>query len=303
LTAPMDGVHDEWRATSAPFHIKGMANYFNVFDDLFGDAYFTPITMMDVFYAQEAGDAPVYQGNLLKPSETKSKPRVTFNGNKDVLYSLVMSTPDCHLTENNAEYLHWMVGNIPGSDVSKGTEICDYLQPFPPRGVGYCRYIFVLYRQEKVIDFGKHKRPTDCKNLAERTFSTLDFYREFQDVMTPCGLAFFQSNWDSSLTDFFHKVLDMKEPWFEYDFPLPTLPPQLWFPDGKPFNMYLDKYKDQHQLGKELLLEKLKEVHPFEKPPPPLKYPDIFPIPNDTPTWLKDDIKRRRMRIGKWKYM
>lgn len=98
-------------------------------------------------------------------------------------------------------------GNIPENDVSKGVEICDYLQPFPPRGLGYCRYIFVLYRQEKVIDFSDFKRSPNTKNLTERTFSTLDFYRQLQDVMTPCGLAFFQSNWDGSVTSFFHNVL------------------------------------------------------------------------------------------------
>jgi len=303
LTAPMDGVYQEWGATSAPFQIQNTAEYYNVFDDLFGSAYFTPINMLNIRYDQGDADALVFQGNLLKPAETSKKPIVTFNGVNDALYTLVLTTPDCHLTEEKAEYLHWMIGNIPGSDVSKGTEICDYLQPFPPRGIGYCRYVFVLYRQEKVIDFSNYKRPENCKNLAARTFSTYQFYRDLQDLMTPCGLAFFQSNWDSSLTDFFHNVLEMKEPWFEYDFPVNTLPPQCWIPWYKPFNLYLDKYKHPQELGKELLLEKLKEVHPFEKPPPPLKYPLAVPLDISNPAWLNDDIKRRRLRQGKWKYM
>jgi hypothetical protein len=33
------------------------------------------------------------------------------------------------------------------------------------------------------------------------------FYKEFQDYITPAGLSFFQSDWDISLTDFFHKTL------------------------------------------------------------------------------------------------
>ncbi|ODM94651.1 39S ribosomal protein L38, mitochondrial [Orchesella cincta] len=303
LTAPMDGVYQEWCATSAPFHIQETAEYFNVFDDLFGSAYFTPINMLDIRYDQGDLDALVHQGNLLQPSETSRKPTVTYNGLNDALYTLVLTTPDCHLTEEKAEYLHWMIGNIPGNDVSKGAEICDYLQPFPPRGIGFCRYVFVLYRQEKVIDFSKYKRPENCKNLAARTFSTYEFYRDLQDLMTPCGLAFFQAKWDSTLTDFFHNVLEMKEPWFEYDFPVHTLPPQKWIPFRKPFNLYLDKYKHPKELGEELLLEKLKEVHPFEKPPPPLKYPQSIPLPRGNPSWLNDDIKRRRARTGKWKYM
>lgn len=43
--------------------------------------------------------------------------------------------------------------------------------------------------------------------LSDRTFSTYDFYRDRQDDITPAGLAFFQSDWDKSLKDFYHNVL------------------------------------------------------------------------------------------------
>lgn len=43
--------------------------------------------------------------------------------------------------------------------------------------------------------------------LADRTFKTLDFYREFQDNLTPAGLAFFQADWDDSVQKFYHKTL------------------------------------------------------------------------------------------------
>ena len=66
-----------------------------------------------------------------------------------------MSNPDGHFTDDNAEYLHWMVGNIP-CDGSFGTEetdiarlgenICPYLQPFPPYGTGFHRFVFILYK-------------------------------------------------------------------------------------------------------------------------------------------------------------
>lgn len=51
-------------------------------------------------------------------------------------------------------------GNIPGSDVKKGEVIFDYLQPFPPHGTGYHRYVFVLYKQDKRIDYSKLKKPS-----------------------------------------------------------------------------------------------------------------------------------------------
>lgn len=97
--------------------------------------------------------------------------------------------------------------------------------------------------------------------------------------------------------------IDMKEPVFEYDFPPAVLKPQKWFPVRKPFNLYMDKYKDPKDLQKELLIEKLKETHPFKPPPPPPKYPLAHKVPKSNPSWLNDDIKRRRVREGKWKFM
>jgi len=95
----------------------------------------------------------------------------------------------------------------------------------------------------------------------------------------------------------------MQEPCFEYDFKPIELKAQKWFPKRKPFNLYMDRYKDPKQLQKELLLEKLKERHPFRPPPTPPKYPMAHRIPQSYPSWLIDDIKRKRVKEGKYKYM
>lgn len=90
--------------------------------------------------------------------------------------------------------------------MSKGETIAEYLQPFPPKGTGYHRHIFILYKQTKKLDFTNLKKPNSF-NLTDRTFSTLDFYRERQDDLTPAGLAFFQSDWDTSLLRFYNDSL------------------------------------------------------------------------------------------------
>ncbi|XP_064122551.1 large ribosomal subunit protein mL38-like [Macrobrachium nipponense] len=71
--------------------------------------------------------------------------------------------------------------------------------------------------------------------LRERTFSTLDFYHELQDEITPAGVAWFQSDWDSTLTNVFHKKLNMREPIYEYDFPPPYITAEKYFPVKKAF--------------------------------------------------------------------
>jgi large subunit ribosomal protein L38 len=47
-------------------------------------------------------------------------------------------------------------------------------------------------------------------NVEERTFNTFRFYSEHQESLTPAGLAFFQSDYDQTLRNFFHNVLNMK---------------------------------------------------------------------------------------------
>lgn len=49
-------------------------------------------------------------------------------------------------------------GNIPGNNIEKGETLVEYLQPFPPKGTGYHRHIFVLYKQDKKIDFSTYKK-------------------------------------------------------------------------------------------------------------------------------------------------
>ena len=76
--------------------------------------------------------------------------------------------------------------------------------------------LFVIF-QASEIDCTKYKQSEEYL-LNERTFSTNQFYIENSENIKPAGLAFFQSDWDESLTDFFHHKLNMKEPRFEYDF-------------------------------------------------------------------------------------
>lgn len=61
-------------------------------------------------------------GNIIKPSDASNTPAVGFElpphlfenesggSPEDSLWTLVMTNPDGHFVDENAEYLHWMVG-------------------------------------------------------------------------------------------------------------------------------------------------------------------------------------------------
>ncbi|NXY22863.1 RM38 protein, partial [Atrichornis clamosus] len=244
---PLDDVRAEWEKTSGPFHKQRVAEHCGVFRDLFKGATFTPWVALRVQYSQEDEHlVPVYYGNMVTPSEASSAPAVSYEADKGSLWTLLLTNPDGHLRDADSEYLHWLVTNIQGNDIKSGEEMCHYLPPFPARGTGYHRFIFLLFKQHCPIDFSQDARPTPCHSLKMRTFSTFDFYRKHEDAMTPAGLAFFQCQWDSSVTSTFHQLLNMREPVFEFVRPPVFHPPQVKFPRHQPLR-YLDRYRDTEE--------------------------------------------------------
>lgn len=90
----------------------------------------------------------------------------------------------------------------------------------------------------------------------------------------------------------------MKEPRYEYDFPKEFRRTQEWFPLRKPFNIYMDKYRDPKQIAKEFLERKLAETDPFDGPARPLRFPNAHAI-KGVPSWWKTEIKKARLGMGR----
>ncbi|XP_069510838.1 large ribosomal subunit protein mL38 isoform X2 [Ambystoma mexicanum] len=247
LQIPLHDVRAEWERTSGPLHLQRVAEHYGIYRDLFDSATFVPRVPLRIEYSQNQEWAmPVYHGNVVTPSEALNPPQVSFDADEGSLWTLLLTNPDGHLRETHLEYVHWLVGNIPGNQILSGEEVCHYFPPFPAKGTGHHRHIFILFKQDHRIDFRDDVRPTPCHSLRMRTFKTLDFYRKHQDDMTPAGLAFFQCQWEESVTYIYHKLLNMKEPIFEFEHPPEYHPPQVKYPHGQPLR-YLDRYRDSEE--------------------------------------------------------
>lgn len=324
LEVDLSKVREEWIGSGEAFtDLFNAAELYGIYEDLYKHAYFHPCLMLDIAYRGEDDlTTPVYRGNIVKPSEALAAPEVSWASSDDSLWCLVMTGLDTHFHEEGSEYIHWMVGNIRGGDISKGDEVVSYLPPFPPFGTGYHRHAFVMYRQEHVIDLEAFRLKAGPTQLQERTFSSFDFYSKLQDEVTPAGLAFFQSDYDSSLRNFFHNVLEMKEPRYEYEFPEPFI--KSWYnfygPNTKAtgFDEFLDRHRDPKEIEMEVLETKLKHTHPFEgNTNAYIKYPgaheneleETFAPPpggkklnpqqsNKIPQWRRNKIQRQRLKEG-----
>jgi len=299
LKIDLEEVKKEYRKEQFLLHVKQTAAHYGIWRDLFNGAFFLPVNELSVLYdLDEEYVNPVYHGNRLTPSEAGAAPTVEINraDDDDSLWTLIMTNPDGHLQDNEQEYLHWMVGNIPGGDVSKGEVLCDYLRPFPAKGTGFHRHVFLLFKQKKLLDLSSTERREST--LAARTFKTIDFYRKYEEDLVPQGLAFFQSEWDESVREVYHNVLNMKEPEFEFWQPPPYIAKQKMYPGKEPFNRYFDRYRDKKEVAEEVVKEKLKLISPNKPYEPPFKWPHVAHRVNKgyKPTWLtrKEELMLRR---------
>lgn len=80
--------------------------------------------MLEVIYEN---DTKVALGNELTPSQTKNYPKVKWNGDSDAYYTLLMIDPDApnRYTPVLSQVEHWLVVNIPGTQINKGKLIDD----------------------------------------------------------------------------------------------------------------------------------------------------------------------------------
>ena len=106
---------------------------------------------------------------FLSPKETSVEPSVSFPADTNKLYILVMYDPDAVV----GNYIHWLVTNIPGSNINGGKNIFEYNGPAPPKNSGTHHYIFKIYEQltNNTINNNTINNNTINNNIINRTIS------------------------------------------------------------------------------------------------------------------------------------
>lgn len=136
----------------------------------------------------------VNQGNELKPSQAQKQPStISWPSEDGALYTLIMSDPDAPSRENPTwgEWMHWLVGNIPGTDLASGKVLFGYMPPGPPKGTGPHRYILTVYKQPGQIDFNQETVPSGSRD-GRPNFSTKKFVDKW-NLGKPMAGNFFQA--------------------------------------------------------------------------------------------------------------
>ncbi|XP_046546096.1 uncharacterized protein LOC124256179 [Haliotis rubra] len=102
-------------------------------------------------------------------------PEVTL---RDKQYTLLMYDPSPELGQTEQKsYIHWMIVNIQGTDITSGDEVYDWLLPLTSRLNEL--YLFVLFEQTTPVNptTARSFAATDCRPVSRCKFRAGDFIR------------------------------------------------------------------------------------------------------------------------------
>lgn len=146
------------------------------------------------------------KGVELTPTQVKKQPIVEWKSEADTFYTLIMTDPDAPSRSDPKmrEWHHWLVGNIPGNDISKGEVLSQYVGSGPPKGTGLHRYITFVFKQPMKLEFDEPRLSNKSAN-GRANFSTKNFVKKYS-LGAPIAGNFYQAEWDEYVPEL-HKQL------------------------------------------------------------------------------------------------
>ncbi|XP_059622195.1 protein D3-like [Phlebotomus argentipes] len=142
-------------------------------------------------------DAEANYGNELTPTEVKDEPIVTWESDPEDLYTLLLVGLDAPTRAEPSlrAIKHWLVGNIPGNDLSEGETLAEYIGSGPLEDTGLHRYVFLVFKQPNgKIDFSEEEKCAKNVIKCRLSFSTNEFAGKYS--LELFGGNFYQAQFD-----------------------------------------------------------------------------------------------------------
>ncbi|XP_055303784.1 protein D2-like isoform X2 [Sitodiplosis mosellana] len=96
----------------------------------------------------------------------------------------------------NREFRHWLVVNIPGNDVQKGDEVIGFIGSGPPKGTGFHRYVYLVYKQPNGIIQHNEPRSTNRSGANRAKTSASEFAQRY-NLGAPEFGNFYEAQYDA----------------------------------------------------------------------------------------------------------
>lgn len=137
-------------------------------------------------------------GCELKPEQVKCQPeKINFKAESGAFYTIYMGDPDApsKCDPKDREWQHFLVGNVPGTDICKGDVLTEYIGALPPKGTDLHRYVYLAFKQCEKVCF-KEKKINNKTISGRGKFSIRDFAKKYK-LGEPVAGTFFLAQWES----------------------------------------------------------------------------------------------------------
>lgn len=130
----------------------------------------------------------IVKSQYLTPTQTKNQPLVSgFEQTNNNYYTLIMYDPDT----KHGDYVHWLIINIK-NNINDGNILIPYKGPAPPINTGIHRYIFLLFKQDNLIN------KNNLLNI-DRIFNIKDLLNKIGLNIEPINKVFFTSSYQTQI--------------------------------------------------------------------------------------------------------
>lgn len=153
-----------------------------------------PHRIMEVLYTTT--NVKALMGNIVKPEKIKDEPCLNWVADVSRYYTVAMVDPDAphRSAPKMSQFLHWLVTNIPGTSIERGTTLAEYIGAGPPQGSGLHRYVFLVYRQD---DAGELENFCIKRHTAKgRPNFNISKFAQKHNLYGPVGVNYFLAEWD-----------------------------------------------------------------------------------------------------------
>ena len=146
-------------------------------------------------------------GQIVTPTQVQNPPSVQWNGDEKCMYAVFMTDPDAPSRKDQkyGQWYHWGVINIHGEDIANGEVIAQYVGAGPPQGTGLHRYLVLVYKQDKKIDFKGNKLVMAMKG---RNNTNIRNFAKELGLGLPIAGTCFQAEWDDYVPKLYAKFTD-----------------------------------------------------------------------------------------------
>jgi len=150
-------------------------------------------------------------GLRVSPGQVLERPRLNYNVHANKFYTVAMVDPDAPSRARpvNAQWLHWLVVNIPGRDAMRGDILVEYAPPTPPEGTGTHRYVFLVLEQGKHWDVASAPHITRTTTSGRAKWSWERFLQQMNDPLAKLqAINFLLAEYDESVPQIQSQMTD-----------------------------------------------------------------------------------------------